>query len=224
MNICLTFAVQGRLKLLFDSIKKYGLEPHWIVSSGDFGVWPDPARMDRASKKHASNEFALRYVGADPAPIMVPVLTIAGVHDDNRFLQERQAANNTQILENVHWLAQGFRTTIGFEGPPCRVTGFGRAYSEATYNGQYGKRSNRHYTRRDVERACSSGPTDLLVVYEHLDAPGIRNIIYATRPKLICTNKHHNRKVHDTIQGIPVVSLERGEIRMVYWRGNLFNY
>jgi hypothetical protein len=129
-------------------------------------------------------------------------------------------------LNNVHWLAQGFRTNIGFEldQPSCRVTGLGRAYSEPTYKGLGGKRSHRHYTRRDIERACSSGPTDLLVIYEHLDAPGIRNVIYATRPKLILTVDHPNRKNYSRVQGIDVVQLGRFEGKVVKWENGSFAY
>ena len=224
MRILLAGPVEGYLTPLFDRAKLQ--ETHWVVVAGDLGIWPDPHRMDRASRQHASKEFALRYVGADARPIMVPVLTIAGVHDDNRFLQSRIAANNTEVLSNVHWLAQGYKTNIGFEldQEPCRVTGLGRAYSESTYQGDGGKRSHRHYSRRDIERACSSGPTDLLVIYEYFDAPGIRNVIYATRPKLILTVEHSNRKTYEEVQGIDVITLGRSESKLVKWEGDQFVY
>lgn len=221
MNLLLCGPVEGFLTPLFEHAEHE--DAHWIVCSGDFGIWPDPDRRDRASRVHAGVEFASRYVGAEAAPIKIPVLTVAGVHDDNRWLNHRQAVNNTEILSNVHWLAQGYKTTIGFDGKPLRVSGLGRAYSEATYNGQFSKRSHRHYTRRDVERACSSGPTDLLVVYEHLDAPGIRNVIFATRPQLILTVEHNNRLGHPEIQGIPVVTLGRCESKRVVWDNGQFS-
>jgi hypothetical protein len=129
--------------------------------------------------------------------------------------------NNTEVLSNVHWLAQGYRTTIGWD-VPIRVTGLGRAYSEATYNEQYSKRSYRHYTRHDIERACSSGPTDLLVLYEHLDSPGLRNVIFATRPKLILTVEHPNRKVYEEVQGTPVISLGRQCVTLLEYKDGEF--
>lgn len=224
MKLLLSGPVEGYLEDLFNLAKEK--EANWIICAGDFGVFPDPQRMDRASRIYASKEFSLRYVGADARPIRIPVLFIAGVHDDNKFLQSRVIANNTEVLSNVHFLAQGYRTNIGFEPsqPSCRVTGLGRAYSAATYNGQRNKRSLRHYTRRDTERACSSGPTDLLVVYEHIDFPGIRNIIYATRPKLILTVDHNNRKQYDNVQGIDVITLNRREFKIVQWVDGRFVY
>jgi hypothetical protein len=222
VRILLAGPAEGYLAPLYDYAKQG--EAHWIVCAGDFGIWPDPARMDRASRLHHGVDFSLKYVGVDSSPTTIPVLTVAGVHDDNRWLNQRQSANNTEILNNVHWLAQGYRTTIGFDGPPLRVTGLGRAYSEATYTGTVGKRTHRHYSRRDVERACSSGPTDLLVLYEHLDAPGVRNVIYATRPKLIVTVDHPNRKNYSDVQGIDVINLDRQQGKIVQWIDEQFVY
>jgi len=220
MIITLSGPVEGRLDDLFAKAKAD--EASWVVSTGSLGIWPDPARRSRAARQHGGNEFASRYVGAVNEEIRIPVLTIAGVHEDHRFLSERVAANNTEILSNVHYLANGFRTVIGAHGPPCRVTGLGRAYSEATYRGEYHKKSYRHYTRHDVERACSSGPTDLLVLYEHPDAEGLRNVIFATRPQLILTVVHPNRPIHAEIQGTPVISLGRGATQAVSWKNSQF--
>jgi len=215
VNVTLSGPAEGHLKDLFTDAKEQ--DANWIICAGDFGIWPDPARRDRASKKHVTTEFAQRYVGAINEEIRIPVLTISGVHEDHQFLAHRKSVNNTEILSNVHWLANGYRTVVGTHGPPMRVTGLGRAYSEATYRGAYSKRSQRHYTRHDIERACSSGPTDLLVVYENLDAEGIRNMIFATRPQLILTVAHPNRPVYPEVQGIPVVTLERRTTRTIIW-------
>ena len=221
MKILLAGPVEGRLDDLFTSAK--AAEANWVACSGSFGIFPDPNRRTRAARRYSAIEFARRYVGVDSRPIEIPVLTIAGVHEDHRFLKERVTANNTEILNNVHYLISGFRTTIGFDGPACRVTGLGRAYSDSTYNGEFHKKSYRHYTRHEVERACSSGPTDLLIIHEHLDAPGIRNVVFATRPQLILTVDHPNRPTYPEIQGIPVISLGRGAPQLVLWRNNQFS-
>jgi hypothetical protein len=220
MKILLTGPIEGHIDAFYAHAREQ--KPNWVISAGDFGVWPDPHRMDKASRHHAEDDFAKHYVGVMKEPIMIPTLLIAGVHDDHKWLEYRRSVNNTEILANVHWLAQGFRTEIGWDNEPFRVTGLGRAYSEATYKGEVGKRSHRHYTRQDVERACSSGPTDLLVIYEHLDAPGIRNIIFATRPKLIINAKHPNRGIYHEIQNTPVIQLGRMESKLVTWEDRKF--
>jgi hypothetical protein len=169
--------------------------------------------MNRPAKRFAGRDFAKAYVGALLLS-QIPTLFVAGPHEDHRFLQERIAANNTEVLANVHYLANGYRTVIGFE-KPLRVTGMGKVYSKETYAGKLGKNSHRHYTRRDIERGCSSGPTDLLVVHDSVDSPGIRNLIYATRPKLILTAKHPNQIIHETVQNIPVIYLGKGETQLI---------
>ncbi len=221
MKIALAGPLEGDLSSFYSQMNQ--TNPHWVVCTGDYGVWPDPHRMDRAARTHASLDFSKYYVGnIEGLPNIIPTLTLAGVHDDNRWLNHRQASNNVEILNNVHWLSQGYRTTIGWEGPPMRVTGLGRAYSEASFSGGRGKKAYRHYTRRETERACSSGPTDLLVLYEHVDAPGLRNVVYATRPRLILNTKHINRKLYDTIQGIPIIQLGRKEVKEIEWKEGSF--
>jgi hypothetical protein len=113
VKILLAGPVEGHLSDLFN--KSSSAEVNWTVCTGSFGVFPDPYRMDRASRAHGTTEFSSRYVGSDSRPINVPVLTIAGPHEDHRFLNHRQAVKNTEILNNVHWLSQGHRTNIGFE-------------------------------------------------------------------------------------------------------------
>lgn len=211
MRILLTGAIEGHLKEVYTEAAKQ--KPNWIVCAGSYGVWPDPARMNKAAKQFAGRDFSKAYVGAMILS-QIPTLFVAGPHEDHRFLQERIAANNTEVLANVHFLANGYRTTIGFE-KALRVTGMGKVYSKETYSGKFGPKSHRHYTRRDIERGCSSGPTDLLVVHDSLDSPGIRNLIYATRPKLILTTIHPNQIVHESVQGIPVNTLSRGETKLI---------
>lgn len=219
MKILLFGPIQGNLSSFYKHAAEF--EPHWAVSCGDYGIWPDPHKMDKASKKHTAHEFSKYYVGAIPTPISIPTLITTGAHDDNQFLEHRKSTGNLEILRNVHWLAQGNKTNIGWD-ETLRVTGLGRVYSESTYAGEKKKRSHRHYTRHDIERGCSSGPTDLLIVYEHLDAPGIRNLIFATRPKLILNLDRPARKTYEEIQGIPVIQLGKFESKLVEYKDSSF--
>ncbi|MCI0558469.1 MAG: hypothetical protein MN733_08235 [Nitrososphaera sp.] len=214
MKLLLTGPIEGKIQEFYRLAKP--ANPDWVVCGGDYGVWPDPAKMDRAARKHAGRDFSKMYVGVDPVGAAYQTLIISGTHDDNSWLKARHDAGNTEILANVHWLAQGYRTTIGYE-KPLRVSGLGKAYSDATYNNKFNFRSSRHYTRSEVERACGSGPTDLLTIYEHLDAPGIRNIIFATRPKLILNVAHPSRKRYSEVQDTPVVQLARHEVKLIEW-------
>jgi len=210
-KLLLSGPIEGHLQKFYNEAAKQN--PNWIICCGSYGVWPDPNRMNRAAKKFAGRDFSKAYVGAILLS-QIPTLFVAGPHEDHRFLNERIASNNTEVLANVHFLANGFRTEIGWD-KPLRVTGLGKVYSQETYSGQLGKNAHRHYTRRDIERGCSSGPCDLLIIHESLDSPGIRNLIYATRPKLILTAKHPNQIVHETVQNIPVIYLGKGETQLI---------
>ena len=140
--------------------------------------------------------------------VPVPTLSISGVHEDHKWLSAR---DNMELVPNLFWLINGYKTTIGDLKDSIRVTGLGKAFSDATYNYKYNRRSFRHYSRKEVERACFSGPTDILLLYETPDSPGLDHLIFATRPKLICYTHKEQHKNIEEIQGIPVLGLKRDE-------------
>lgn len=221
MRLLLAGPVEGNLEEFYSAAEK--LKPHWITCTGDFGIWVDPKLIENNVKQYIKTEFAVYYLGLNKKPINIPTLTIAGAHDDNIWLSRRVASGNLDILNNVAYLAQGYKTVIGWENN-LRVTGLGKVYSAQTYQGNPSPKAYRHYTRHEVERACSSGPTDLLIIYEHIDSPGLRNIVFATRPKLILTPEFPRQKRYKSVQGIPIISLARGETKLVEWKDNSFNY
>ena len=139
-------------------------------------------------------------------------LTVCGVHDDLRWLKQRQDMCHLELLPNLNWLVNGHKTVIGWGEHNVRVTGLGKVYSKSTYNGRFSKKSLRHYTRQEVEKGCSSGPTDILLLHEHVDEPGVRNLIFATRPKLIVTAARPGQQQHNKVQDRPLVALQPREI------------
>jgi hypothetical protein len=120
-----------------------------------------------------------------------------------------------ETLNNVHWLANGNRTTVGDMDHVVRVTGFGKVYSKNTFEGRYSKRSKRHYTRAEFEKACSSGPTDILMLHEPPENEWTRRLIFAVRPALIIHSNHTTIGAPYECMGIPTVSLSAGEFRRV---------
>jgi hypothetical protein len=213
MKIALCGPVEGYLNAFYQHLAVSGTDIRWALCVGSFGAWPDRHRIDRGSRHHAGKDFATMYLYDTPMPI--PTVFIAGVHEDHRFLKERQSWNNTQLIQNLHWLANGYKTTIGWDDKQIRVTGLGKVYSKSTYEGNLNKKSRRHYTRQEVEKGCSSGPTDILLLHEHIDCPGIRNLIFATRPKIIVTREQPDQKRYDNVQGIPVITLDRREVNIL---------
>lgn len=212
MKIAVTGPIDGNIENTYKRVPK---DVNWMLCTGEFGIWPDPKRIDRATRlKGNKQEFARLYINGWIVPI--PTIFVAGVHEDHRWLDEQKKfPEGLQILDNLHWLMNGYKTIIGDAEKEIRVTGLGKVYSEATFNGRWNKKSHRHYTRRELERGCSSGPTDILLLHENPMNPSnpVRNLIYATRPKLI----FHSSKelIVEEIQGITVVGVPKGHIEEI---------
>jgi hypothetical protein len=141
-------------------------------------------------------------------------LFISGVHEDHNWLKHRLEIGNLETLNNVHWLANGYKTVIGDLDDQLRVTGFGKAYSENTFNGRTSKKSKRHYSRGEFEKACSSGPTDILLLHEPPKNEYIRRLIFAVRPKLICHSSFLDTEPY-TIMGTPTIAVKKDERRVI---------
>jgi hypothetical protein len=56
MIICAAGDIHGALSQLYDDViafeESLGVRFEWILHVGDFGVWPDPNRLDGATKQH----------------------------------------------------------------------------------------------------------------------------------------------------------------------------
>lgn len=216
MRIALAGDIDGQILSAQHTVESLG-GADWLIASG-FGTWPDPARLDRATRKHSGpGDFARLYVSGWQAPIQT--LYISGSHEDHRWLHRRYTAGHMEVLNNVHWLANGHRTTIGDWDTTLRVTGLGRVYSESTFNGKLNKKSHRHFTRAEFEKACASGPTDLLVLYEPPNEV-TKKVIFATRPKLVV---HTSRQPeHYELMKTEVIGITKGGIHMFEYKDSIF--
>lgn len=182
MELVIVGPIDGDIKSLYSNLNP--AEVSWVLSTGDLGVWPDPAKIDRATRRKSEvQDFAELYITGFQAPI--PTLFVAGVHEDHRWLEQRKhVSEGMEVLGEVNWLMNGFKTIIGDASNTLRVTGLGKVYSESTFSGKFNRKSYRHYTRRELEKGCASGPTDILLLHEE-PSKEARTLIFATRPKLI---------------------------------------
>lgn len=202
MNIAVVGAVNGAIREMYSAIEdleiEIGQEIDWVICTGSLGVWPDPERVDRGTRKHGdAGDFAKLYINSDPVP--KPTLFISGKHEDHRWLEGRKDKVQMELIPGLHWLVNGYKTTIGTTDVQLTITGLGKVFSPATYSNVElpTRRRVRHYTRREVERACSAGPTDIVLTHEaplgsvlgkyKSNAKGIASICYATQPKMLIT-------------------------------------
>lgn len=182
MKILLAGDIDGKLDAFYSKVDNFKAE--WCLCTGSFGTWPDPRAIDRGTRNSVGpGDFARLYIKGFQSPIQT--VYVSGVHEDHNWLKKCQAAGNMEVLPGIHWLANGYRTSIGNWDENIRITGFGKVYSEATFNGVQNKRSHRHYTQQEFEKACTSGPTDILLFHERPTNKITHRIIFATQPKLI---------------------------------------
>lgn len=160
----------------------YGTGISWALCPGSMGIWPDPYYVSGKAKQWAGTDFSKRYLHQDS--MKYPFLFVRGAHEDHFWLKRRREAGvGLELLPGLTWLVDGYKTCLQED---LRVTGLGGVYSPKYYDSKEGwKTKLRGYRRSQVEKACSSGPTDILLIHEHPTAEGISSIVFATRPKLI---------------------------------------
>jgi hypothetical protein len=230
MIIFLAGDIHGRITqfydIIFDKEKELGVQADWVLQTGNFGIWPDPIKMDRMTRCHSEHiDFHRYYYNGIAVPR--PTLFVAGRHEDHRWLNFKRDRGEMEILPNLHWLLNGFKTQIGLS-----VVGLGKAYSPNTYNDRQGVRGRYgHYTRSDIEKACSQGPTDILLTHEApkglqfgrytSEAEGIEKICFATRPQLLVHGHYNysNSFVHQKTS-TRVTSLAHMEIKVLNMEPN----
>lgn len=226
--------VDGHILTLYDRVltleKELGVRCDWVVSTGNFGVWPDPNEIDRGTKKHQGDagDFPKLYVNKWNIPRST--LMVAGAHEDFIWLNKRYKQKDTQILPNLHYLIPGYQTNIG-----VTVVGLGKVFSPKVWSGNYNKRDRRHlkhYTLQDVQKACTQGPTDLFLSHQgpasekfgsiKSFSKGIKRIIYATRPKLVL-HSHYNFNKEYQIGESKIISLANEDLIPIVYDGDKFS-
>jgi len=118
MKILLAGEIDGQIvdfyKKVSDASDGYAGLKHgtleWCLCTGSFGTWPDKAKIDRGTRRHAgAGDFPSLYASGFNNSIQT--VYISGVHEDHTWLKQRQAARNMEVLPNIHWLATGIKQT-----------------------------------------------------------------------------------------------------------------
>jgi hypothetical protein len=146
MNIAVFADVHGRVLLCFKLCARWQRETgepvDLILQAGDLGAFPDPARLDRATVRHAAHDpselgFAEHFVRRGPvadavlAQTACPLVFVRGNHEDQQWLDalESRADGPTFPVDpygRVHCLKTGIPYVVGGDGDPTTVLGIGR--------------------------------------------------------------------------------------------------
>lgn len=229
MILCAAGDIHGALDRLYADVlaleERLGVTFDWVIHVGDFGVWPDPARVDAATRRHdGAGDFPRWCAEGLSAPR--PTLFIQGNHEDFDWLA---AQTNPDVLPGLFYLRNGQTFDITTEREALRVGGVGGCYGPSDYETparrlQGGAR--RHYTRDQVEMLASQAGLDIVLTH---DAPagvrfervhrgettvmvsetaGLADLLARTHPR-VCFFGHHHTRVDAEVSGVRCVGLNK---------------
>ena len=228
MFICAAGDVHGALHWLYEDVLAFeaslGIRFDYVLQVGDFGIWPDPGRVDKATRDHdGAGDFPEWLAAKREVPR--PTIFIQGNHEDFQWLHGRR---HGQILPNLMWLRNGATTDLKDPRGGCiRVGGVGGCYGPSNYTcspESLQGNAKRHYTRDEITRlACVVG-VDIALFH---DAPtgvrfegcasrigytskaeGLAELLARVRPR-VCFFGHHHRRVDANIEGVQCIGLNK---------------
>ena len=228
MLICAAGDIHGALDQLYADVlafeRELGVRFDHVLHVGDFGIWPDPERVDKATRKHeGAGDFPAWLAGGRAAPRST--IFIKGNHEDFVWLDNRP---DDRALPGLRYLRNGM--AIEIEGPDgaVRVGGIGGCFGPSDYERRTPNLqgyARRHYTREDVEALCARGRLDVLLLHDApagveivkydrrgglhsyvSEAPGLAQAIESARPR-VCFFGHHHRRIDAEVAGVRCIGL-----------------
>jgi hypothetical protein len=93
MLLCAAGDIHGAIDRMYDDVLAFenvlGKRFEWVLHVGDFGIWPDPNRIDRATRRHGgAGDFSAWLANRRSAPRRT--VFIKGNHEDFRWLDAQQ--------------------------------------------------------------------------------------------------------------------------------------
>jgi hypothetical protein len=113
MILCAAGDIHGALDRLYEDVLAFegslGVRFEWVLHVGDFGVWPDPDRIDGATKRHdGAGDFPAWWAERRAAPRKT--VFIKGNHEDFVWLD---AQPGLELLANLFYLRNGSTFDLG---------------------------------------------------------------------------------------------------------------
>ena len=176
MLICAAGDIHGALNRLYEDVLAFeavlGVRFGYVLHVGDFGVWPDASRIDKATRNHdGAGDLPLWLNEKREAPR--PTVFIKGNHEDFEWLDARE---DGQVLPGLAYLRNGCSVDLGdHRSGSIRVAGVGGCYGPSNYRRRSGELqgyAKRHYTLDEIERLENTNGVDIVLTH---DAPaGVR--------------------------------------------------
>src|SRR5256885_13258944 len=213
MILCAAGDIHGALDRMYEDVRAFeatlGVRFEWVLHVGDFGIWPDPDRIDKATREHdGAGDFPTWFAQRRAAPRKT--LFIKGNHEDFVWLD---AQRDAEVLPGLFYLRNGRPIDLREGGDVVRVGGVGGCYGPSDLERQskhlqgYAKR---HYTRDEIETLCkAAAAVDILLVHDApagvkferhrrgsgwvSEAAGLDQLVAGVRPRVCFFGHHHTR-------------------------------
>ncbi|NDJ35639.1 MAG: metallophosphoesterase [Chloroflexi bacterium] len=206
MNAAVFADVHGRGALCFDLCARWqqhtGEPIDLIMQAGDFGAFPERARLDSATRRYARRDrtelgFMYHFVGITPeidallAKTDAPLVFVRGNHEDHEWLDRLETASREAIFQvdvygRVFCLKTGAPYTFEARGDTLRIMGIGRITPRSRRRAATSV-DIQPYERRRLKRN-EHEPVDILLTHDRAAEPGtngmteIRDYLALRRP------------------------------------------
>lgn len=227
MILCAAGDIHGALDRMYADILAFeaalGRDFDWVLHVGDFGVWSDPGRIDKAARRHdGAGDFPAWLARRRAAPRNT--VFIKGNHEDFLWLDAQPSA---EVLPGLFYLRNGRTVDLGQGGNTLRVGGLGGCYGPSDF-GRPSRRlqgyAKRHYTNDEIEALCEVSGVDVLLVHDApagirfdahrrgsgwtSDSAGLDRLVARIRP-LVCFFGHHHARIDGEVAGVRCIGLNR---------------
>src|SRR5262245_31031036 len=133
MIICAAGDIHGAIDRMYEDVLTFegvlDTRFDWVLHVGDFGVWPDPTRVDKATKKHdGAGDFPAWLKERRCAPRKT--VFIKGNHEDFVWLD---AQPHAEILPGLFYLRNGRTMDVGEGRDIVSVGGVGGCFGPSDF-------------------------------------------------------------------------------------------
>jgi predicted phosphodiesterase len=225
--ICAAGDIHGAMDRLYQDVFKFeaalGVRFDHVLHVGDFGVWPDPSRIDKAARHHdGAGDFPAWLKENRGVPR--PTAFIKGNHEDFTWLD----AQDMEVLPGLTFLRNGHTIDIRNQGAGgLRVGGIGGCYGPSDYlrrSDRLQGYAKRHYTVDEIERLADASSVDIVLTHDApagvrfdghrrraayvSEAAGLDALLARIRPR-VCFFGHHHIRVDAEVSGVRCIGLNK---------------
>lgn len=230
MKLCFVGDLHG---CIYDMIKMLPIEREGIdaiISVGDFGIWPDPSKVDKKTREKGSIGDFPKIWEEQYLPCPVPIYFCKGNHEDFDFLAnlwDPRYFNHdpkpnlipvTRILPNLIYCPNGSLVILG----RLKIGFMGGSYASSKFEKHPTKmyeKGRRHFHRIEYDYLIEHGPIDILVTHEPMDKDGNRyhtDLVAQTEAEIVFSGHHHRFRCESNLS---IIYVQLGIVGSLNWYG-----